>query len=545
MKKASRKNRGFTLLELLLAFAVISALFVIIAISLTFANAKARNARRLSDANQITSAIQLYRHEHSGDPPGEDGVEYTNGDPNWIPNLVPQYMRVVPSDPIDKDQYKYHYIRNGVNYEVSAFMEARGNDASCGDGGPGGCDYYENTSGEFLTIYNPGASGWNFTSGSTTPPLASNTCATFTESQKYYFDLCATEGYDNVCLDKATGEHQGCTRNTYNDCTLYNTNKDNNLLCAVSGISTTTSALSVLAPSNNIIWVRGMKGQVFWNENTTHPVTINLLKAGSFYRTLASNAPAVKFSGYNFQNLYPDAYYAAVSLPVDVSLGGDYQIEVLDSSDSSIKGISNGMFAVVPFYDPVTVQGKFIDAFTLQPIADTQIVSGSSSVYTNSDGAFSLSATTNDISENASKSLFSSWPACHISQGAGFFNYYTAIYASFNPFDLMRNGTNVPIYSSSIDLGDIRLWPAANLIIHSDIPVQYKIGFPDEQTSFGNTSFNTTQSGSNVLPLDYDIQVKLTDQLGNVYAAPTIRLPDNWGCNSKTLNFSVGNFVWR
>ncbi len=165
MKKDKKSffNHGFTLIELLVVISIVAILSTIIYSSVSDARVKARNTQRVANINQIEVAIALYQNDHGGTPPGEDGVEYVNGNKKWIPDLVPEYIPELPSDPIDKNGNKFHYTKNGKNYEVIAFMEKHGNDASCGDGGHS-CQYYEKGSGEFLVIANPGASGWRFES---------------------------------------------------------------------------------------------------------------------------------------------------------------------------------------------------------------------------------------------------------------------------------------------------------------------------------------------------------------------------------------------
>jgi len=169
-------KEAFTLLELLIVIAIIGILAAIILPFLQPAREKARDARRLSDLHQISAAVELYALDNSNTPPGDDGVEYINGDPQWIPGLVPKYITSLPSDPLDENDHKYHYMRQGVNYEVAAFKEVHRTDTSCGN--PSGCAYIEERGkGDFLTIYNPGASGWNFTATTTesAPPPATTT----------------------------------------------------------------------------------------------------------------------------------------------------------------------------------------------------------------------------------------------------------------------------------------------------------------------------------------------------------------------------------
>lgn len=81
------------------------------------------------------------------------------------------------------------------------------------------------------------------------------TCTELESSQTSYFNICLDNGYDNVCFDKFTGVYKGCTKNANNDCTLNNTNADQNILCSVIVSSTTTSGGAVtLSPKFTGIW---------------------------------------------------------------------------------------------------------------------------------------------------------------------------------------------------------------------------------------------------------------------------------------------------
>jgi type II secretion system protein G len=170
-------SRGFTLVELLVVISIIGILSAVTLASMSSVRKKARDIQRIANLNQIANAIALYQLDSGGIPPGEDGVEYVNGNKEWIPGLAPKYISVVPSDPIDTGEHKFHYSRQGNNYEVISFMEQNGNDVACGDGGSS-CQYYEKASGAFLVLVNPGASGWRFASSTEvviTPPPTDDT----------------------------------------------------------------------------------------------------------------------------------------------------------------------------------------------------------------------------------------------------------------------------------------------------------------------------------------------------------------------------------
>ena len=75
-----RNKRGFTLIELLVVVAILGLLATIVAVSLTSARARARDARRVSDVRQLELALELYYAAHEEYPDavvsaGEDIAE--------------------------------------------------------------------------------------------------------------------------------------------------------------------------------------------------------------------------------------------------------------------------------------------------------------------------------------------------------------------------------------------------------------------------------------------------------------------------------------
>ena len=97
----NKKSRGFTLIELLVVIAIIGLLSSVVFTSLNTARAKARDARRAADFNQIALALEMYLDDNGDYPPG--GYDTCSG--NWSngfnTKLAP-YLSSVPMDPLNK-----------------------------------------------------------------------------------------------------------------------------------------------------------------------------------------------------------------------------------------------------------------------------------------------------------------------------------------------------------------------------------------------------------------------------------------------------------
>lgn len=239
-------DRSFTLIELLVVVAIISILASVVLASLNTAREKARNAQRIANVNQIANAIALYQNDNGGVPPGEDGVEYVNGNPNWIPGLAPKYISSVPSDPIDADEHKFHYSRNSNDYEVISFLEQNGNDATCSDG-DSSCQYYEKASGKPLVLANPGASEWHFAS-----------------STEIVFMTCPNPGEQVTICHRSSGDSDSGQTLTVSCNAIGPEGHKNHEYDTLGACSTEviTPPTSVSAPvSVTIGWYKGFNGQ--------------------------------------------------------------------------------------------------------------------------------------------------------------------------------------------------------------------------------------------------------------------------------------------
>ncbi|NMC51579.1 prepilin-type N-terminal cleavage/methylation domain-containing protein [Candidatus Kuenenbacteria bacterium] len=99
-------KKGFTLIELLVVIAIFALMANITMISLDRAKRESRDTKRMSDINQLRSALQLYSTDKQSYPAG-DGVALgvtsrsTLDGRGWAagPPETPFYMPIVPRDP--------------------------------------------------------------------------------------------------------------------------------------------------------------------------------------------------------------------------------------------------------------------------------------------------------------------------------------------------------------------------------------------------------------------------------------------------------------
>jgi prepilin-type N-terminal cleavage/methylation domain-containing protein len=153
---AESKQRGFTLIELLVVIAIIALLSSVVLASLSSARVKARDATRLSNVNQIKTALALYIAAHGTYPKRNtaqtDVTQSCGGNSAWcglVTDLAP-YIQL-PTDPNPgANAYRYYYDSDsGNNYQTYGFMvrmEDPGNYShATGDKGyyNSGGNYYE------------------------------------------------------------------------------------------------------------------------------------------------------------------------------------------------------------------------------------------------------------------------------------------------------------------------------------------------------------------------------------------------------------------
>lgn len=125
-------RKGFTIIELLIAIAILGILasIIISVIQSGKVSARKRDAQRVSDLSKLQVVIESYAADAENNSP-----------PNNLPSLVPTYIGAVPVDPTNQGSLVYTYQKGSTQYELSAVLEANP-DKMANDGG-NDCYLYE------------------------------------------------------------------------------------------------------------------------------------------------------------------------------------------------------------------------------------------------------------------------------------------------------------------------------------------------------------------------------------------------------------------
>jgi prepilin-type N-terminal cleavage/methylation domain-containing protein len=136
-------QQAFTLIEILVVVAIVGLLGTIILTALSNARLKGRDAKRISDLNTISKALELYLDENGFYPPspaGYDGPGYaysyeTSGSWADLETELAPYLIQLPTDPLNnncapwnENCYSYSYGNVGRDtyedqYDLTAALE--------------------------------------------------------------------------------------------------------------------------------------------------------------------------------------------------------------------------------------------------------------------------------------------------------------------------------------------------------------------------------------------------------------------------------------
>ena len=140
--KFMRKNKGFTLIELLVVIAIFALIANVTMISLNKAKRESRDVKRMSNINQLRSALHLYSTESLSYPTGNSIALGIDGNlildsTGWAASPTsPVFMYSVPRDPKMTSAASsnpctgavnticdYSYTLNGNDYILYFYLE--------------------------------------------------------------------------------------------------------------------------------------------------------------------------------------------------------------------------------------------------------------------------------------------------------------------------------------------------------------------------------------------------------------------------------------
>ena len=131
MRRARWRQKGFTLIEIMVVVIIIGLLAAIVAPNVIGRVDDAQITRAKADIGQIENALKFYRLDNFAYPSSEQGLEALVNKPN-DPNIrnwkTGGYLDRVPKDPWGNE---YLYLNPGNNSEIDVYTLGA-------DGRPGG-----------------------------------------------------------------------------------------------------------------------------------------------------------------------------------------------------------------------------------------------------------------------------------------------------------------------------------------------------------------------------------------------------------------------
>jgi len=128
------RERGFTLIEIMVVVVIIGILATIIAPKIFDKPDQARRVKAQADIKQIVAALNLYRLDHFKYPSADEGLQALVTPPADPNNSNAPNGGYLDKPPMDPWQHPYQYLNPGVHGEVDVMSYGR-------DGQPGGEGY--------------------------------------------------------------------------------------------------------------------------------------------------------------------------------------------------------------------------------------------------------------------------------------------------------------------------------------------------------------------------------------------------------------------
>jgi len=117
------KNKGFTLVELLVVVAVLGLLTGMVVVSIRHVKAKARDSQRVADITSLSTALGLYHNDFNAYPI-YDGYIEDQENTFAIALITADTIVAVPTDPLNTGDYRYYYQSiDGSDYYLEYYLE--------------------------------------------------------------------------------------------------------------------------------------------------------------------------------------------------------------------------------------------------------------------------------------------------------------------------------------------------------------------------------------------------------------------------------------
>lgn len=123
MRKGAAKQKGFTLVELIVVITILAILVGIVVLAYRGVTEQAYRAKRLADVNSVQKALELFRQDN--------GYYPANGADNWgaplsttamTTSLSPYLKDGIPTEPSGDTSKAYYYVRGVAdNYGIVIF----------------------------------------------------------------------------------------------------------------------------------------------------------------------------------------------------------------------------------------------------------------------------------------------------------------------------------------------------------------------------------------------------------------------------------------
>ncbi len=106
-------NRGFSLLEVMVAISIIALLASVLIAGFDAAREKAQDSKRITELKQLKVALELYHTDYGHYPRESNGANGRIGEGAGVDTMLAPYMKSIPVDPAGPGNASYYYYYDG------------------------------------------------------------------------------------------------------------------------------------------------------------------------------------------------------------------------------------------------------------------------------------------------------------------------------------------------------------------------------------------------------------------------------------------------